>query len=33
VASDALDRAWKLARREIFLDQSVMLPKNISVFL
>lgn len=24
---------WKLARREIFLDQSVMLPKNVSVFL
>ena len=28
-----VDGAWKLARREIFLDQSVMLPKNISVFL
>jgi 3-phenylpropionate/cinnamic acid dioxygenase small subunit len=28
-----VDGAWKLARREIFLDQSVMLPKNVSVFL
>lgn len=28
-----VDGAWKLARREIFLDQSVMLAKNVSVFL
>ena len=25
--------AWRLARREIFLDQNVLLSKNISVFL
>ncbi len=24
--------AWKIARREIFLDQNVMLAKNISIF-
>jgi len=28
-----VDGTWKLARRELFLDQSVMLPKNLSVFL
>lgn len=28
-----VDGCWKLARRELFLDQSVMLPKNLSVFL
>jgi len=34
--NDTLRRAggaWKIARREIFLDQSVMLPKHLSVFL
>jgi 3-phenylpropionate/cinnamic acid dioxygenase small subunit len=28
-----VEDCWKLARRELFLDQSVMLPKNLSVFL
>lgn len=27
------DGAWKLRRREIFLDQSVLLAKNLSAFL
>jgi 3-phenylpropionate/cinnamic acid dioxygenase small subunit len=28
-----VDGGWKIARREIFLDQNVLLSKNISVFL
>jgi 3-phenylpropionate/cinnamic acid dioxygenase small subunit len=28
-----VDSGWKIARREIFLDQNVLLSKNISVFL
>ena len=28
-----VDGVWKIARREIFLDQNVLLSKNISVFL
>ncbi|WP_370881320.1 aromatic-ring-hydroxylating dioxygenase subunit beta [Azospirillum rugosum] len=27
-----LDGAWKIARREIFLDQNVLLAKNITTF-
>lgn len=27
-----VDGAWKLARREIYLDQNVMLSKNLSIF-
>jgi 3-phenylpropionate/cinnamic acid dioxygenase small subunit len=27
-----VDGAWKIARREIYLDQNVMLSKNLSVF-
>jgi 3-phenylpropionate/cinnamic acid dioxygenase small subunit len=33
--NDTLRRAngsWKIARREIYLDQNVMLSKNLSVF-
>jgi 3-phenylpropionate/cinnamic acid dioxygenase small subunit len=28
-----VDGGWRIARREIFLDQNVLLSKNISVFL
>jgi len=27
-----IDGAWRLARREVFLDQNVLLAKNLSVF-
>ena len=27
-----VDGGWKIAKREIFLDQSVLLPKNLTIF-
>ena len=27
-----VDGTWRLARREVFLDQNVLLAKNLSVF-